>query len=306
MGIHRSVIEEARKHGGFITRTQVEALGIAPSAVDRRIRSGDFKVVALGVYQVIRSEAHLDLIRGAILTLPGAVASHHSAAHLLAFPDPPAVHPTVTVHSRTTHKFPGVTVRRTSDLAKAHLTKVAGIPVTNVARTVFDLSGVITFQELDRVVESLIIANRLTMRQLAKVTVEIARRGKRGASNIREVISNRGESGVVDETILERRGRSALASGGLQPAVSQFHIPWDPNRRFDDAYPECRIAIEWDSRSWHSQREAMAADRRRDRDAAAHGWVLLRFTWDDVVDTPADVAASVRALIEARSAGDHS
>lgn len=302
VAIHSSVIEEASKYGGFITRAQVEALGVGSSAIDRRIRNGDFVVVARGIYQIIRSEENLDLVRGAVLTLPGAIASHQSAAQLLDFPHQPKALPTVTVRSSTTHRFPGVLVRRTSDLMKSHVTLVTGIPVTNVARTVFDLAGIMDLEELDRIVESLIISNRLKIRHLELVSKDIARRGKRGTANIRQVLSLRGDTRGIDPTILERRGRLVLADHALPTPVAQFRIPWDPARRFDDAYPDHRVAIEWDSRAWHTQREAMTSDRRRDREAAENGWVVLRFTWDDLINGPTDIATTVRSIIDRRSA----
>jgi very-short-patch-repair endonuclease len=44
----------------------------------------------------------------------------------------------------------------------------------------------------------------------------------------------------------------------------------------------------------------MAEDRRRDREAAAHGWVLLRYTWDDVTERPHEIAETVRGLLTER------
>jgi very-short-patch-repair endonuclease len=44
----------------------------------------------------------------------------------------------------------------------------------------------------------------------------------------------------------------------------------------------------------------MAADRQRDREAAAHGWVLLRFTWDEVTERPYEIIETVRLLLQDR------
>ena len=62
-----------------------------------------------GIYRVIPSQGYVDLLRGAVLTLPQAVVSHESAAHMLRFPKLPVLVPTVVVPSYTTHRFPGVT-----------------------------------------------------------------------------------------------------------------------------------------------------------------------------------------------------
>ena len=44
----------------------------------------------------------------------------------------------------------------------------------------------------------------------------------------------------------------------------------------------------------------MVDDRRRDRDAAAHGWLVLRVTWADVVERPAITASEIAEVLDAR------
>ena len=301
MGIPKEVIQQAARQGGYVTRAQLLRAGVSASAVDRRISDGELTVVSQGTYQVFASNDHIDLIRGALLALPKAVASHQSAAHLLDFPRLPKLEPTVLVASHTTHTFPGVMVRRCDDLDPSHLTTVERVPVTNVVRTVFDLAGVIQFSEFDAIAEALILAGRMELRHLERITDQLARRGKPGSRSARDFIEIR--SGTDSKsTTLERRGRAALVAAGLAPPIAQFSIPWDPGRRFDAAYPNAMLAVEWDSRAWHQQRAAMTADRERDREAALHGWFVARFTWQDVTENPANVGATVAALLNDRRA----
>ena len=276
--------------------------GMSPSRIDRRVNEGELVVVTPGVYQVYPSSGHLDLLRGAMLALPSPVVSHQSAAYLLDFPILPKLEPTVTVPSHTTHSFPGVTVRRNDDLQRSHLTRVDELKTTNVARTTFDLGGILEFGEFDAIAEALVVDGRLKERHLERVTEELARRGKPGSRAARDFLGMRAGA-HPGSTALERRGRAVLAAAGLPEPVPQFPFPWDPRRRFDDAYPDARVAIEWDSRAWHQQRAAMASDRRRDRTAAAHGWYLLRFTWADITERPGEVGSTVGRLIRDRLAG---
>lgn len=299
MNVRAKALERAAKQGGYLTRTQLLELGLSPSAVNRRVSSGELRAVVPAVYQLFPSDDDYDHIRGALLALPGAVVSHQSAAHLLAFPVPPTQELTVTVPSHTTHRFPGIIVRRASDIDSSHLTTVRGLRVTNVARTVFDLAGVLEYQAFEHVAEGVIIGGRMKMRHLERMIGVLGRRGKPGTRQARDFVSLRGS---VDpkSTRLERKGRSVLASAGVPPPIPQYPIPWSQSRRFDDAYPESALAIEWDSRAWHSQRETMSADRQRDRDAALNGWLLIRFTWQDVTEKPQEVASTVIALLHAR------
>lgn len=299
MGITRSIVERASRQGGYITRQQLLDAGHSESAIDRMVRSADLLVVSHGTYQVFPSEDHIDLMRGAVLTLPGAVVSHQSAAHLLEFPVLPALEPTVTVASHTTHKFPGVTVRRCHDLARSHLTTFQRLRVTNVARTTFDLAGILDYDEFDAIAESLILAGRMEPRHLERIEDELARRGKRGSRSVHDFVAVRAGRDPK-ATTLERKARAALAAAGLPTPVPQFPIPWSPGKRFDDAYPDATLALEWDSRAWHEQRAAMTSDRARDREAAMHGWFVARFTWEEVTKRPEQVGESVAFLLRHR------
>jgi hypothetical protein len=137
-----TVARLAAKQGGYVTRTQLVEAGLSRSAIDRRITAKELETVVASVYRVYDSREHADLIRGAVLALPHAVASHESAAHLLGFPRLPSLKPTVTVPNHTTHLFPGVTVRRCTDLERGQLTTVDAIKTTTVARTAYDLAGI--------------------------------------------------------------------------------------------------------------------------------------------------------------------
>lgn len=64
--------------------------------------------------------------------------------------------------------------------------------------------------------------------------------------------------------------------------------------RLDFAYPQLRLAIE---ASWHAGHERWRRDVRRENALKRLGWVVLVFTWDDVVDDPGRVVAEIRALL---------
>lgn len=269
---------------------------MSTSAIDRALAAEAMTMVSPGVYRIFHSDDHIDLIRGAVLALPDAVASHQSAAHLLAFPQLPRLVPTVTVASHTTHRFPGVTVRRSDDLHRSHLTAVDRVRVTNIPRTVFDLAGIQRSKEFAAMAEALIIAGLMKEAHLEQMVIGLARRGKPGSRTARDFLELRA-GGDPGATTLERKGRAILAAAGLPAPIPQYPIPWSPGKRFDDAYPEAKVALEWDSRAWHLQRDAMASDRRRDRQAALHGWVLLRYTWQEITEKPSEIIETVTMLL---------
>ena len=68
----------------------------------------------------------------------------------------------------------------------------------------------------------------------------------------------------------------------------------------DFADPELKIAIEVDGRAFHSDRRSFERDRERQNMLVIRGWIVLRFTWERLVNDPEGVVAEIRAVISSR------
>jgi very-short-patch-repair endonuclease len=301
MGLPLVIMQLAAAQGGCVTRSQLIECGVSTRTIERMTSAGAMDPATAGVYRLLPSKGWRDDVRAAIAALPGAIVSHHSAAAMLGFPrtKPLAV---VSVHTRTTHEFPGVCVRRTHDMAPDHVHDLDGVPVTTAARTVVDLAAVLHPKHLSAIIQDLVLTSQLALPDVAVVLGEVARRGKPGVQSLRATLEMLGPE-PTPMTELERRGWALLQRAGVADGVRECAVPWDPDRRFDVAWPDVRVAVEWDSRRWHGALQRMAYDRRRDRAAAINGWVVIRFTWDEVVTRPDRVVDDVRSLIRARSSG---
>jgi very-short-patch-repair endonuclease len=55
--------------------------------------------------------------------------------------------------------------------------------------------------------------------------------------------------------------------------------------RLDLAYPEAKLAIEYDG-AVHFERRRAIRDRQRDAELAGYGWLTLRLTPDDLFTMP--------------------
>jgi very-short-patch-repair endonuclease len=62
-------------------------------------------------------------------------------------------------------------------------------------------------------------------------------------------------------------------------------------------WPEARLIVEDDSRRHHSDWRSVRADKRQDRILTAHGWTVIRVTWDDLYPDPAELLADLRRLL---------
>lgn len=102
----------------------------------------------------------------------------------------------------------------------------------------------------------------------------------------------------------ESRLRMLLFQAGLPP-VPQYVVRADDGSfvaRVDLAYPELRIAIEYDG-LWHADSDQFRKDRRRLNALVAAGWVVLHVTAGDLI-RPGDLVDRVRRLVARREMGE--
>jgi len=282
--------------GGVIRLQQAIDSGLTFRQVRLRVQRGAWTQARSGVYRLFESDSPAQLARAAVAALPGAVVSHSSAVELHDLERAPRTPPTVSVHSRTTHVFPGVVVRRCHDLAGWHVTTIRSTSVTTVARTLVDLARDLSPRHVGSILDSAVASRKTTIEETEAVLRSVARRGKPGIRTMRAVLEDRlGEP--PHASVLERRGQRLLRSAGIRGFRIEYPIPWATNRRFDIAFPDEQVAVEWDSRRWHTRLDSFDEDRRRDRECAIHGWTILRFTWNDIRDRSDEISAAVRSVV---------
>jgi very-short-patch-repair endonuclease len=223
--------------------------------------------------------------------------SHFSAAAIHDIPLVPRDTVSVTVDSSGTHEFPGVTVFRSLDLRPSQVLNFRELPVTSIPRTAVDLAACLSRPHLSVVVDEIVAGQMCGISELSATLMSVARRGRKGVANMRMVLDERSDR-LEKGSPLEVDGYGLLVDAGMVGFKTEFGIPWDTARRFDVAFPDRRVAIEWDSRRWHTQKLAFQSDRERDRQALEHGWRVLRFTWDDVHQAPDSVVGSLRSVLK--------
>jgi hypothetical protein len=98
------------------------------------------------------------------------------------------------------------------------------------------------------------------------------------------------------ESPQETRLRLLFDRAGLPAPVAQFRVFDEQGfiARVDFAYPDLKIAVEYDG-LWHGERQAFLSDRRRLNRLAAVGWTVLHVTVEEMRH-PERLAARVRAL----------
>src|SRR5437764_7668718 len=141
--VHRdaAVAALAGRQHGVVEREQLRSLGISDDVIDWWLATGRLHPIYRGVYAVgHRAITITGRWMAAVLAAPeGAVLSHRAAAGLWQIRDSQAVEVTV---GRTRSCRAEFLVHRLP-LAPDEVDERAGIPVTGLARTQFDLAAVL-------------------------------------------------------------------------------------------------------------------------------------------------------------------
>jgi very-short-patch-repair endonuclease len=274
---------------GVVSRAQLRALGRSDGAVDGWVRSGRLHRIHRGVYAV-GHRALTDEGRwlAAVLACgPGAVLSHRSAAALWGIrPAPRKVEVTV---GRSRRGTAGVVVHRARSLPPGDVARRRGVPTTTLPRTIADLADVLSEGELARAVHQAEIAHALDAESLARAAR--GANGRRGAGRLARAMAA-GPDRTRSE--LERRLLALCDEHGLpRPEVNETVAGLEA----DFVWRGERVVAETDGWAYHGTRRAFERDRERDQALTRAGYRPLRFTHRQVVESPAAVAATLRAAL---------
>ncbi len=235
------------------------------------------------------------LSRAAFLLLgPDGALAGYSAAVLLGVDCAPRGAPAEVLSPGTGIRArPGLLVHRGA-LAAGQVWTVRGCRVTNPLRTAWDLAR--RLPRTDAVVAVDALARRGRFDPAALLAP--GRSGDCGRRRVPEVVAL---AHPAAESPMESRLRLVLVEHGLPAPVVQYPLLDRDGcflARFDLAYPQARLAIEYDGAEFH--RDRRGADNHRDIDVAEYGWETMRFEAPDILGTPARTADAVRRLLDLR------
>jgi hypothetical protein len=298
---HGALARMASSNFGVFTGADVAACGLTEWSFARLMRSGWCVAVAVGVYRVVAvADSPEQDLAAALAFHEGSVASHRSAARLWRIPGFEPMRPEITLERRRNHRSPMAKLHSSTWLPETHLSRVHGLPATTVARTLFDLAGLVPVGRLERAVDHALVRRLCGIGDLERVHFALARRGRRGSAAFRQILEDRGQGYVAPASELERTARALFAEAGLPPSEYEVDLGgagWVG--RVDCLWRAARLVVELDGRRYHEGRTAREDDRRRDNELMALGWRVLRFTWDDLRDRPHQVVAQIRAALAA-------
>ena len=78
---------------------------------------------------------------------------------------------------------------------------------------------------------------------------------------------------------------------------AQYMVGGDPRMRVDGAFPQIKVVVEADGREWHADPSSIEKDKRRDAYLASQGWLVLRFTEEEIEKRLNEVMAVISKAI---------
>ena len=302
MGEEREAVlaGQAREQHGVFHRKQWLAAGLSSSTLKRRIRSGLMAKLGPEVYAFSSAPTtwHMEVAAAVLSSGTRAAASHLTAAHLHGLSGRPEQIEVVSL--RTGRRPSAYVLHQSTDLARAHITTVVGIPTTTLARTLVDIGVPHGIGATGSCLDEARRRDLVTLEDVARVLHQVARKGRNGVGPARRILSERLAWDQITDSQLEDRFLRLIQRSDLPEPESQFVVRDSADifvARVDFAYPGVSLLIELDGAAYHSDRETFQRDRLRQNRLISLGFRVLRFTYWDVLATPDFVVDTVASFL---------
>jgi hypothetical protein len=287
----REVPDSALTQDGVFTRSQARAEGWSDSRQRRMVRDGLWISVAGSVLRHREVEVG-PWQRARAVALSGRVPSHSTAAAIWGYAVADA-----DCHGIVEHG--GGPSRQLRDHrlrpAPTDLVQLGGMTITSELRTLADLLCHERIESSLATVTDALRRGLLAPNDLA--TVAHAAAGRRGARRAHLIaLTCAGNPWSVLEWRFQRIATSLSGGWTFNVHVSDGRGPIGP---VDAFHEQLGIVFELDGKHFHGP-DRFQRDRTRDQRLVALGYVVLRFTWDDLERRPDEVRAIIRRTMAQR------
>lgn len=282
--------------GDVATTAQLLAI-MTRSHLDTRIANGQLVKVWPGIYS--RSEPDTSIrLRGVDLRAGERVAiclGTAAAAYGFDTEDVIDLH-ILNPQGHQLRNSDGLFVHRREG---APITEVDGRLITTPSWTAIEVARSLRRPRALATLDAALRSRSCDARELCAAAATQA--GKRGIVMIRELIPlARPEA----ESPMESEARLAMFDGGVPPDALQYEIVDRSGRtwRVDFAWPDRKVAVEYDGFDWHSDPDAFRKDRQKRAALQEMGWSLVSIVFDDVRYRSGDMLRRINVELQRRHA----
>jgi predicted transcriptional regulator of viral defense system len=278
----RVVAELAATQIGRVRVDQLRLLGVARARIYRWCDSGYLHRELPGVYAVGHPgrSTESDLAAAVLYAGPGAMLSHATAAWWLGLLKYPPNRIIVSSPRRVKNRG-NITVHGRRRLERIWR---RGLPVTDPSQTIFDYAGTGQTDLLRLVLANADYNDLLDVGRLSQMVGA-------GAPALRKALQIHLPQLAHTRSRGERLLLTTCQDHGIQiPEVNVYVHGW----LVDALWADQKLVVEIDGPKGHRTRAELQADHQRDLELRAAGYVVLRYTERQLIDSPAAVAADIR------------
>jgi very-short-patch-repair endonuclease len=286
--------------GEPFTTAEARAVGLSRKVLRRMVDRGALREPLRGVFvDSARTDSVLLRVRSAARVIPpGSVICDRTALwiHGAAIVGPDGRHqaPPIDVFRLAG----GTRVRRpqcqggTRTLDRDDVMELDGVLVTTPLRTALDLGRLAGRDDAFAALDALMRAGRFTVADLSDQLPRF--RGARGVRQLRQLVPWADPNA---ESPAESLTRLRLYDDGLPAPAVQYEVRNVLGAviyRLDLAYPELKLAVEYDGQEHHTSSDDRAHDRLRRDYLRRLGWTIVVLTTEDVYGRDPRAAGIVR------------
>jgi len=286
---------------GAFSREQAHVAGLSDDQLRRRVQSGILESVGPHAFRATSAP------RTALAALAGLVldvgepcwVSGPTAAALHGF-DGMRLRPPFHLllrRDRNVRRM-GVVIHSTIDLPLIDQAHAAGFASTSAARTVIELARTEPPEVLARCIDSALRDGLVSEDLLHRRLCALRTRGRYGLPKLLDVLAGH-EATRGGHSWLERRFLRLLADAGMPRPQTQRVLTKAGDRlvRVDCHFPETTIVVELLGYSFHRSKAQLSRDAVRMNALIADGHAPYQFTYDQVVDDPTYVVATLAGAL---------
>ena len=296
----RDLAELAEEQHGAISLDQLAAMGWGTDEIRRRVRRGEWHRLRSGVVGVTRPSWALSTLAqqvwAALLVLPaGSVACGPTAAELWRLERAVRTAADALIHvllpaGTRHHPLRGCVLHNgvTGETAT-----VFGVPCTGLVRTCVEEAARLPLADGVVLLDSALRPDPMVRGQLEMATAVMPARGRQQAARALGLATG------LTESPLESLANVLWHEAGLPAPTLQATIR-DGGRfvaRVDFLWSGQRVIVEVDGMAKYAERGELQREKERQNRLMRLGYVVLRYTWADIVGRPEAVVREVRGAL---------
>ena len=180
-------------------------------------------------------------------------------------------------------------------VASHEVVNADGLPITTRARTAADIAHTLPLGAAQDVLDRLLVLGHITLPEL---TEAVYRSKRNGAAQARHLVATAADRAA---STAERLAQRLFQDAGLLAFVANYPVRcgrqvW----KIDIAFVAAKVAVEINGWAIHRLPDRGRADYAKSADLQAAGWLVLTFTWNDLIERPHAVIERGRAALQGR------